>query len=99
MKKSVFYTGAAGTGKSFILQILKEVVRKLDCADMIAFTAPTGVAACNVSGLTIHSWAGVGLAKEPLEILVGMVKGNRFSGNCRTNFVPLSFKFNLENLF
>jgi ATP-dependent DNA helicase PIF1 len=34
---------------------------RLEKADKIAFTASTGVAACNIRGLTIHSWAGIGI--------------------------------------
>jgi ATP-dependent DNA helicase PIF1 len=30
----------------------------------VSFTAPTGVAACNIQGMTIHSWAGVGVVKD-----------------------------------
>ena len=33
----------------------------LDKANKIAFTAPTGIAACNIRGMTIHSWSGIGL--------------------------------------
>ena len=50
-----------GTGKSFILKILQDVMEKLRKIDKIAFTASTGVAACNIRGLTIHSWAGLGI--------------------------------------
>ena len=32
--------------------------------DKIAFTAPTGVAACNIQGMTIHSWSGVGVVND-----------------------------------
>ncbi len=59
-RESVFFTGAAGTGKSYILRILQEVMERLGKTDKIAFTASTGVAACNIRGLTVHSWAGVG---------------------------------------
>lgn len=76
-KNSVFFTGAAGTGKSFIIKVLQDVMEHLGKSDKIAFTAPTGVAACNIRGMTIHSWAGIGLAKDPLHILVGRVHSNR----------------------
>ena len=49
-----------GTGKSYILRVLSDIMDKLGKADKIAFTASTGVAACNIRGLTIHSWAGLG---------------------------------------
>ena len=29
----------------------------------VAVTAPTGIAASHVQGVTIHSWAGIGLGK------------------------------------
>lgn len=35
----------------------------------VAITAPTGIAGLNIGGQTIHSWAGIGLGKEPLEKL------------------------------
>ena len=46
----VFVTGRAGTGKSTLLQHLAWSTRK-----QIAVCAPTGVAALNVEGQTIHS--------------------------------------------
>ena len=49
-----------GTGKSYILRILQDVLSSLNLSDKVAITAPTGVAACNISGLTIHSWSGLG---------------------------------------
>jgi len=73
----VFFTGAAGCGKSFILRILKEVLTKLGLGNTIQFCAPTGIAACNIGGLTIHSWAGVGLANKPIETLAAEVSRSR----------------------
>lgn len=54
----VFITGLAGSGKSTMIveiQKLFQSKRKL-----FNLTAPTGVAAVNIGGVTIHSFAGVG---------------------------------------
>lgn len=51
--KNVFITGRAGTGKSTLLEYFREKTRK-----KVAVLAPTGVAALNVRGLTIHSFFG-----------------------------------------
>jgi ATP-dependent DNA helicase PIF1 len=51
--RSLFITGRAGTGKSTLLQLLKSTTRK-----KTAVLAPTGVAALNVQGQTIHSFFG-----------------------------------------
>ena len=47
----VFISGRAGTGKSTLLQLFRSTSRK-----RIAVVAPTGVAALNVHGQTIHSF-------------------------------------------
>jgi ATP-dependent exoDNAse (exonuclease V) alpha subunit len=51
--QSMFITGRAGTGKSTLLQLFRNTTRK-----KTAVLAPTGVAALNVSGQTIHSFFG-----------------------------------------
>ena len=62
--ESVFFSGAAGTGKSFIVGVLKKMLNEMGMEDSMALTAPTGVAACNIGGVTIHSWAGIGIADK-----------------------------------
>jgi ATP-dependent DNA helicase PIF1 len=44
-------TGRAGTGKSTLLRLLKKTSRK-----KIVFLAPTGIAALNIQGQTLHSF-------------------------------------------
>ena len=51
--KSVFITGRAGTGKSTLLTYFRGTTRK-----KVAMLAPTGVAALNIKGQTIHSFFG-----------------------------------------
>jgi hypothetical protein len=49
----LFITGRAGTGKSTLLQHFRESTKK-----KLVVLAPTGVAAVNVGGQTIHSFFG-----------------------------------------
>lgn len=52
--KNIFLTGKAGTGKSWTI---RKMVRA--CQNRtIQLTAPTGIAAINIGGRTIHSWGG-----------------------------------------
>ena len=51
--KNLFITGRAGTGKSTLLQLFRNTTRK-----KAVVLAPTGVAALNVQGQTIHSFFG-----------------------------------------
>lgn len=52
-ENNIFVTGRAGTGKSTLLSYLVENTKK-----RVAVCAPTGVAALNVGGVTIHSLFG-----------------------------------------
>ena len=57
---NVFYTGGAGTGKTYLL---KHAIGFLSPASTY-ITASTGVAACHVGGVTLHSFAGMGKGSE-----------------------------------
>ena len=75
---SVFFTGSAGTGKSVLMRTIisrfKDKFRKEP--DRLAVTASTGLAACVIEGQTLHSWAGIGLGKEPVPELIKKIKRN-----------------------
>ncbi|GBE86663.1 ATP-dependent DNA helicase PIF1 [Sparassis crispa] len=77
--QSVFYTGSAGTGKSVLLrEIIKTMKKKHPRAiDAVAVTASTGIAACNIGGITIHSFAGIGLGRESAEQLATKIRKNK----------------------
>lgn len=61
--ENLFITGYAGTGKSYILNKLKKKFK-------IDVTSTTGLAAVNIQGQTIHSWAGVGICNKPVDQVI-----------------------------
>ncbi len=74
-KENLFVTGGAGTGKSFLLNFIKKYFADGD----LAITASTGIAAVNISGSTIHSWAGIGLATLPAKQIAKNLFSARFA--------------------
>ena len=69
--KNIFLTGHAGTGKSYILNKLKRRYPDL------TITSTTGIAAVNVKGQTLHSWAGIGICNRPVWQTVDKILKNR----------------------
>jgi ATP-dependent DNA helicase PIF1 len=57
--QSVLLTGAAGTGKTYVLnQFIRRAKRR---GWSVAVTATTGLAATHLNGTTIHAWSGIGV--------------------------------------
>jgi ATP-dependent exoDNAse (exonuclease V) alpha subunit len=57
--KNAFLTGSAGTGKTYVLNQYISYLKERKVA--VAVTASTGIAATHMNGMTIHSWAGIGV--------------------------------------
>lgn len=59
MGHTTFLTGAAGSGKSYVL---REYISYLKSHKInFAVTASTGIAGTHIGGSTIHSWSGIGI--------------------------------------
>ncbi|MGN6163194.1 MAG: helix-turn-helix domain-containing protein [Flavisolibacter sp.] len=69
--RHIFLTGKAGTGKTTFLKHIRE-----NCPKQMAVVAPTGVAAINAGGVTIHSFFQL-----PLSPFIPETKG--FSGGSK----------------
>lgn len=87
--KHIFLTGKAGTGKTTFLHQLK-----LNSPKRMVVVAPTGVAAINAGGVTIHSFFQMPFGP----FLSPEITGNTSAGN-ESNTSPESFqKFNREKI-
>ncbi len=60
--ENVFLTGSAGTGKTFLLNKFIKYLK--DNKIKAGITASTGIASTHIGGTTIHSWSGIGIAKD-----------------------------------
>ena len=60
---NIFITGGAGVGKSFLVSHITTKISK------IGVCAMTGCAALLINGSTLHSYLGIGLAKDPAPML------------------------------
>lgn len=57
--RNILLTGAAGAGKSYLLnKFIKESQK------VVSVTATTGLAALHLGGQTIHSWSGIGVSNS-----------------------------------
>ena len=73
--KNLFISGGAGCGKSYLLNFLKRNFAN----NGLEITASTGIASVNIGGSTIHSWAGIGLANQPIEQIIENIFLPKFS--------------------
>jgi len=65
--KNVFLTGQAGTGKTYLLKIFIDWFNSTNDKKELVITSTTGLSALLINGMTIHRFAGVGLADKDLE--------------------------------
>lgn len=59
MGDNVFLTGAAGSGKTYVLNKYISYLKEQNVP--MGITASTGIAATHMGGVTIHSWSGLGI--------------------------------------
>ena len=71
---NIFMTGPAGTGKSHMIRLLKRYAETQDKNCQV--TALTGCAAIllNCEAKTVHSWAGIGLGKGKLDLIIRRIR-------------------------
>lgn len=73
-QQNVFLYGVGGVGKSYYLKKIYEVAKlhNMKCA----ITSTTGSSAVDIGGITIHSWAGIGIGKSTSLQILEDIQGN-----------------------
>ncbi|OMO75973.1 DNA helicase PIF1, ATP-dependent [Corchorus olitorius] len=61
---SVFITGGAGTGKTFLLEHIIKMLKESYGESRVFATAPTHIAAFRLGGQTLHSFSGMGFSND-----------------------------------
>jgi len=73
--RNILITGPGGTGKSFLLEHLMNEFRMKGIRYGVC--GSTGVSAVLVGGVTLHSWAGIGLGEGLVSSLVSNIRNNK----------------------
>ena len=60
--RNVYLTGAAGSGKTHVLNEYINYLNERGVA--VAVTASTGIASTHLGGMTIHAWSGMGIKDD-----------------------------------
>ena len=73
--QNVLISGAAGVGKTYVSKLVFDFLQNNGVS--IGKTAMTGVAALNIGGNTIHSFAGLGLGDLPVAAMITAIRKNK----------------------
>jgi ATP-dependent DNA helicase PIF1 len=74
--ENLFFTGSAGTGKSFLTRKIIEQFHSGFMGAGVYVTASTGAAAVNIAGCTLHSFAGIGLGTASVAALFKKIRSD-----------------------
>src|ERR1044071_2224319 len=90
--RSIFLTGKAGTGKTTFLKYIRS-----NCPKQMAIVAPTGVAAINAGGVTIHSFFQLPLSPYVPGSVAQKSNGSEIEAIDRHNLLK-RLRFNKEKI-
>ena len=77
--RNVFLTGSAGTGKTYLLNQYVNYLKERGIKP--AITAPTGIAASHIGGMTIHSFFGIGIMEKISDEYLQQLQYRKFLHN------------------
>ncbi|CAG8840638.1 5037_t:CDS:1, partial [Cetraspora pellucida] len=80
-KKSIFFTGAGGCGKSYTLNFLIKLLYKEYGMSKIGVTSSTGLSALNINGMTLHKFASIGIMDKPFNEIIDNIKDKQYIYN------------------
>ena len=77
--QNIFLTGPGGTGKTYILnEFISYYKNNVSNKNLeLAITSTTGCSASLLNGVTLHSWAGIGLGKSMVDVYIEDISRNQ----------------------
>ncbi|CAG8564815.1 13567_t:CDS:2 [Cetraspora pellucida] len=80
-KKSLFFTGPGGCGKSYTLNFLIKKLYSVYEKHTIGVTASTALAALNIGGGTLHGFTGIGIMDKSFDDTITSIMDKTFIYN------------------
>lgn len=74
--ENIFISGAGGSGKSHLIKLIRRIIHDKYPQRLLYITSSTGVSAINISGMTVHSFAGIGTGEHDHDVLLKRVQCN-----------------------
>ncbi|XP_046683455.1 ATP-dependent DNA helicase RRM3-like [Homalodisca vitripennis] len=82
-QEKIFVSGGAGTGKTFLFNLLKNQVNRCYSKPVVKVGALTGVAARLIGGSTLHRMLKLPVQKEGGVVSMPLLTGNYLRGMCQ----------------
>ncbi|XP_053968624.1 uncharacterized protein LOC128870052 [Anastrepha ludens] len=79
-REKIFVTGGAGTGKTFLFNLLKNLVNRCYGKPVVKVGALTGVAARLIGGTTLHRQLNLPVQKDGVIVSMPLLNGNYLRG-------------------
>jgi ATP-dependent DNA helicase PIF1 len=73
--ENIFLTGAAGSGKTACIKLFIKVYKS---TKIMGITSTTGISALLFGGVTLHSFLGIGLGKESVDVLTNKIQSRSY---------------------
>ncbi|CAG8637772.1 12728_t:CDS:2, partial [Cetraspora pellucida] len=88
-KKSLFFTGPGGCGKTYTLNFLIKKLHLKYGKSKIGVTSSTGISALNIDGTTLHGFTKIGVMDKPFDEIIEIIKEKNFFYNRWLNIMIL----------
>lgn len=74
--KNIFLTGPGGVGKTALIKYIKQIAEERKQIIKVCSTTGCSAVLLNCNAKTIHSWSGIGLGNQPLDVTIKQIKNN-----------------------
>lgn len=73
--KNILLTGSAGTGKSVVIETIRNIYKN---SRIVAVTSTTGTSAVNINGTTLHSYFCIGIGDKDVKYMIKHIMNTKW---------------------